>query len=134
MGVKAIAVWLNEHAYRTRAGATWGIGPIHAGRARFNVVDSRSRTRKAEVEHVTADAPIIIDPPVFERVQALLRQRNPRISPPRVVSGPILLTGLAFCATCSGGMTLRNAPRALTIVCAVSTRWSRTASPSWTTY
>jgi hypothetical protein len=60
------------------------------------------------VEHVTADAPIIIDPPVFERVQALLRQRNPRISPPRVVSGPILLTGLAYCATCSGGMTLRT--------------------------
>jgi site-specific DNA recombinase len=29
-GVKAIAVWLNEHGLRTRFGATWGIGPIHA--------------------------------------------------------------------------------------------------------
>jgi Recombinase zinc beta ribbon domain len=41
-------------------------------------------------------------------VQALLRQRNPRVTPPRVVSGPILLTGLANCATCSGAMTLRT--------------------------
>ena len=29
------------------------------------------------------------------------------MNPPRVVSGPILLTGLAYCATCSGAMTLR---------------------------
>lgn len=40
------------------------------------------------------------DPPVFERVQSLLKARNPRVSPPRMVTGPILLTGLAFCATC----------------------------------
>jgi len=25
MGVKSIAVWLNEHGYRTRGGATWGL-------------------------------------------------------------------------------------------------------------
>ena len=30
MGVKSIAVWLNTQGYRTRGGATWGIGPIHA--------------------------------------------------------------------------------------------------------
>jgi hypothetical protein len=29
-------------------------------------------------------------------------------SPPRTVSGPILLTGLAVCATSDGGMTLRT--------------------------
>jgi site-specific DNA recombinase len=28
--------------------------------------------------------------------------------PPRVVTGPILLTGIATCASCSGGMTLRT--------------------------
>jgi DNA invertase Pin-like site-specific DNA recombinase/uncharacterized coiled-coil protein SlyX len=116
MGIKAITVWLNEQGHRTRAGAAWGIGPIHtmlsntvyAGRARFNVVDSRTRTRKADAEHVTTDVPFIIDGPIFQRVQALLRQRNPRVTPPRVVSGPILLTGLAYCATCSGALTLRT--------------------------
>jgi DNA invertase Pin-like site-specific DNA recombinase len=115
-GIKAIASWLNANGYRTRSGATWAIGPLHvmltntvyAGVARFNITDARSRTRKSEAEHVTSPAPIIIDPPLFERVQALLKSRNPRVSPPRVVSGPILLTGLAHCATCSGAMTLRT--------------------------
>lgn len=80
---------------------------VYAGVARFNWVDSRSGTRKAETEHITAEVPIIIDPPIFGRVQSLLKARNPRVTPPRVVSRPILLTGLAYCATGSGAMTLR---------------------------
>ena len=116
MGVKRIAVWLNEHGYRTRTGANWGIGPIHAllshpvygGRMLFNKSDSRTGRRKAESEHVFADVPPIIDPAVFNDVQSLLKARNPKVTPPRTVSGPILLTGLAVCATCDGGMTLRT--------------------------
>lgn len=50
----------------------------------------------------------IIDPALFDAVQAALRARNPKAMPPRVVSGPILLTGLATCASCGGGMTLRT--------------------------
>ena len=41
-------------------------------------------------------------------VQASLKSRNPKILPPRVVTGPILLTGIATCAGCNGGMTLRT--------------------------
>jgi site-specific DNA recombinase len=116
MGVKSIADWLNRQGHRTRGGANWAIGPVHtmltntvyAGTGRFNRTESRTRARKSESEHVTAPSPIIIDRPVFERVQAQLKSRNPRISPPRVVSGPILLTGLAYCATCAGAMTLRT--------------------------
>ncbi|MFP3386695.1 zinc ribbon domain-containing protein, partial [Tritonibacter sp. SIMBA_163] len=44
----------------------------------------------------------------FEAVQSMLKVRNPKVTPPRVVTGPILLTGLATCATCQGGMTLRT--------------------------
>ena len=116
MGVKSIAVWLNTHGYRTRSGANWGVGTVHvmlsngvyAGVARFNKVNSRTRAHKAESEHVTADVPVIVEPPVFERVQALLKERNPRVTPPRIVSEPILLTGLAVCASCRGAMTLRS--------------------------
>ena len=55
-----------------------------------------------------ADAPAIIEPAVFEQVQRVLKARNPRVTPPRIVTGPILLTGLALCASCQGAMTLRT--------------------------
>ena len=116
MGIKSIAVWLNQRGYCTRKGATWGVGPIHsllrnpvyAGRMRFNRAEGRTGRVKDPSEHVFADVPAIIDPAMFERVQRLLKARNPRVTPPRVVTGPILLTWLAVCATCRGAMTLRT--------------------------
>ncbi len=116
MGVKAITVWLNNHGYRTRSGATWAIGPVHtmltntayAGELKFNKTDSKTRTRKVASEHIVVESPVIIEATTFEHVQSQLKERNPRINPPRTMTGPILLTGLAYCATCSGGMTLRT--------------------------
>ena len=75
---------------------------------RFNQSEARSRRRKSESEQIFANVPAIIEPRVFEHVQGLLKARNPRITPPRVVTGPVLLTGLAVCATCHGAMTLRT--------------------------
>jgi site-specific DNA recombinase len=51
---------------------------------------------------------VIIDPEVFHAVQKMLEARRPTRTPPRVVTGPTLLTGLARCETCGGGMTLRT--------------------------
>src|SRR4029079_11541030 len=67
-----------------------------------------SGRRKAASEQVVAEVPAIVEPQVFERVQSQLKARNPRVTAPRVVTGPILLTGLAVCATCRGAMTLRT--------------------------
>ena len=116
MGVKAVATWLNDKGYRTRQGGLWSIGtvhqlltnPVYGGRWRFNHVDSRTRRRKADSEHIFADAPAIILAVQFEQVQQLLKDRNPRVAPPRSVTGPILLTGLAFCSLCQGAMSLRT--------------------------
>ena len=138
MGVKAIVVWLNTRGYcrgaclaatnkcyRTRGGATWGVGPIHrmlgnpayTGKHHFNRVDRRTKRKKDEAEHVIIDVPAIITPDAFDQVQKLPprrlqaaangqpHERDPRVTPPRVVTGPILLTGLAFCASCGGAMT-----------------------------
>jgi DNA invertase Pin-like site-specific DNA recombinase len=116
MGIKTIVNWLNARGHRTRSGARWAVGPLHklltnpvyAGRMRFNRCEARTKRRKPESEYVSAEVPPVIDPAVFERVQDLLKARNPKVTPPRVVTGPILLTGLATCASCSGGMTLRT--------------------------
>lgn len=115
LGVKGITCWLNEHGHRTRNGGLWGLSrvhalltnPVYAGRLRFNRKDSKTHRIKAETEFVYCDAPAIIAANVFDGVQKRLAARNPKVAPPRVVSGPILLTGLAACATCGGAMTLR---------------------------
>lgn len=115
LGIKAITSWLNAQGYTTRTGGRWGTGrvhallsnPVYAGRLRFNVKNSKTYRRKRASEHIYCDAPAIISQGLFERVQALLMSRNPRVTPPRVVTGPTLLTGLAVCASCGGSMTLR---------------------------
>ncbi|MEA2758596.1 MAG: site-specific recombinase [Methylobacteriaceae bacterium] len=116
LGVKAAACWLNERGYRTRGGARWGIGPLHKiitrptykGEHRFNRIVHKTQEAKPETEQVPVTVDPIIDASTFEAVQAMLRARNPRVTPPRVVTGPILLTGIASCASCGGGMTLRT--------------------------
>ncbi len=116
MGIKGIVTWLNARGHRTRGGARWGVGqlhqlltnPVYAGKMRFNRQEARSRKQKPESEYITAQVPAIVEPEVFERVQQQLKARNPKVTPPRVTTGPILLTGLATCASCAGGMTLRT--------------------------
>lgn len=116
MGVKAVATWLNDNGYRTRRGSRWGVGPLHAiltrptykGLHRFNRKVWKTREDKPESEIITIDVPAIIEPARFDAVQKRLKSRNPKVTPPRVVTGPILLTGLASCASCGGGMTLRT--------------------------
>jgi len=116
LGVKEIVKWLNARGYRTRRGKTFSVGSLHklltntvyVGRWKFNKTSSKTGERKPDDEVVEIPVPAIIAPDVFERVQRQLHARNPKVTPPRVTTGPILLTGLAVCATCGGGMTLRT--------------------------
>ena len=120
LGVKGITVWLNEHGYRTRKGATFGVGPVHGiltnrcyatGKWPYGVRSSRTRELHDPSTIVEIDVPVIIPLDLFERVQARLAQNNPRVTPPRVVNGPTLLTGIAICATCKAGMTRTGTTR-----------------------
>ncbi len=116
MGVKSIVEHLNTHDYRTRRGNLWHVGPLHGlltnsvyrGEYVYNTVDSNTRLKRPEADHVTVRCPAIVDPRRFEAVQASLRSRNPKLSAPRVVTGPILLTGLLQCAKCGAAMTMRT--------------------------
>jgi site-specific DNA recombinase len=116
LGVKEIVKWLNVRGYRTRRGKSFGVGQIHRlltntvyiGRWKFNQASSKTGERKAETEVVEIPVPAIIERDAFEQVRSQLHARSPKGQPPRVTTGPILLTGLAVCATCRGGMTLRT--------------------------
>ncbi len=116
LGIKEIVKWLNARGYRTRRGMTFGVGSIYKlltntvyiGRWRFNQTSSKTRKRKPDEEIIEVPVPAIIDDHVFARVQQQLHARSPKVAAPRVTNGPILLTGLAVCATCRAGMMLRT--------------------------
>jgi site-specific DNA recombinase len=116
LGVKEVVKWLNRSGYRTRRGQSFGVSAVHKiltntiyiGECRFNVTSSRTRQRKPDVEVVKSAVPAIVEPHLFEQIQVQLRARSPRVMAPRLTTGPILLTGLAVCATCEGAMTLRT--------------------------
>ena len=77
------------------------------GEHEFN---KRSKTEelKPVSEIVTVPVPPIIDRETFDTVQKLLKARNPKVVPARVISGPTMLTGLIHCAKCGGAMTIRT--------------------------
>jgi DNA invertase Pin-like site-specific DNA recombinase len=114
LGVKETTKWLNSHGYRTRRGATFGVGPVHrilsdacyaTGRRPYGKRNSRNGGQHDPSTIIEIPAPVLIDLEVFQRTQAKLGQNNPRTTPPRVVNGPSLLTGIAVCASCGAGMT-----------------------------
>ena len=86
MGVKAVTSWLNEHGYRTRLGARWGIGQLHGiltratykGEHRFNRKIWKTRQAKPDADHVPVAVDPIIDAETFDAVQAALKSRNPK--------------------------------------------------------
>ena len=116
LGVKEIVKWLNGRGHRTRRGKSFGVGQLHKlltntvyiGRWKFNQTSSKTRRRKADEEVVEIPVPAIIELDTFGQVQRQLHARSPKRQAPRVTTGPILLTGLAVCATCRGGMMLRT--------------------------
>ena len=94
-GLKAIVSHLNERGV-TRRGRRFGVGslqdllttPTYSGRHYFNQTDSRTKKKRPRAEWIEVAVPAIIDPPTFDRMQAVFRARAPRITPPRVTNGP----------------------------------------------
>ena len=120
LGVKETTKWLNSHGYRTRRGSHFGVGPVHkiltnacyaTGLWPYGKRDSRNGGQHDPSTIVEIPVPALIEPEVFERTQAKLGQNNPRTTPPRVVNGPSLLTGIAVCASCGAGMTRTGTAR-----------------------
>lgn len=139
MGVKAIATWLNRHGYRTKRGGLFGVAAVHTiltnrayiGETTFNRRCSRTLREKPADQHIHGEVEPIVDATLFEWVQQALPTRSPKVVAPRVVTGPILLTGLASCS-CGAAMTLRTGTGAQGKVykyytCSASARQGKTA-------
>src|SRR5665213_455709 len=88
LGVKETTKWLNSHGYRTRRGATFGVGQVHriltdvcyaTGRRPYGKRNSRNGGQHDPSTIIEIPAPVLIDLEVFQRTQAKLGQNNPRI-------------------------------------------------------
>lgn len=62
---------------------------------RFNRKVWKTREAKPEAEQIAVAVDPIIDAATFDSVQPLLKAKNLRAMGPRVVTGPIFLTGIA---------------------------------------
>jgi site-specific DNA recombinase len=120
LGVKDVCKWLNARGHRTRLGAAFGVGPVHkiltnagyaTGKWPYGVRNNRTGVANDPASIVEIPIPPIIHFELFDQVQARLAANNPRVTAPRIVNGPILLTGLAVCATCGAGMTRTGTTR-----------------------
>ena len=120
LGIKETTKWLNDRGYRTRRGATFGIGPVHrilknacyaTGKWPYGRKNSRTGALHDPATIVEIDVPPIISIETFDMVQAKLARNNPKVTAPRIVNGPTLLTGLAVCASCGSGMTRTGTAR-----------------------
>ena len=117
LGIKKIVSWLNGRHYTYR-GKPFHVSNVdvvlrrttYMGTHYFNQTDSRTGERRPREEWVPMVVPAIIDEDTYQSIQARLGERNPRQTPPRVVSGPTLLTGIARCGCpgCHGAMTIRT--------------------------
>ncbi len=141
MGVKTITTWLNANRITTRDGGRWGIGAVHqvlirstyTGRREFNR-HGKGRKLNPASEIVIVDVPALIDQETFDAVQARMKARNLRVTPPPVVGGPTMLTGLIHCAKCGGAMTIRTGKsgRYRYYTCSTKARQGETGSTGMT--
>ena len=116
LGVESIANHLNLKGLRTATGGRWEVTDVrniltrrtYIGEHHFNARTWKTKERKPEAEHAIMATPPIMDKARVNTVQDHLRSRALQNTPPRVVSGRCLLTGICFCARCGGAMTLRT--------------------------
>ncbi len=121
LGVKHIAKWLNAQGYRTPENKPFYTSRVHtlltnetyAGQAWFNRIDSRTRRLRPRDEWVSLRVPAIVPEATFRRVQAMLKERRPDRTPPRITNSKVLLTGVATCEACGKPLMLTTGKKSI---------------------
>lgn len=114
MGVKDIASWLNRHGFRNKRGNAFFTSCVYriltretyAGVLHYNQCDSRARKPRPKEEWVAIAVPSIVTTEEFARVQTMLRAKRPNVTPTRITTSEVLLTGLARCECCGSMLML----------------------------
>ncbi|MBL6945069.1 MAG: recombinase family protein [Rhodospirillales bacterium] len=115
MGIKTLVGHLNAKGYHYRNRA-FRINEVHRilrsstymGLHYYNKKNAKTRKLRDPSEWITMEVPAIIEPDVYEAIQKQLEKRRPTVTPPRLTNGSMLMTGIATCPHCGGGMSLRT--------------------------
>jgi site-specific DNA recombinase len=114
--VNAVVNWLHSHGYSTRERCAWLIQTVNSILTRtiyggvhwFNTTNPKMQKPRPVAEHISVEVPVIIETERWKKVQSILRSKSPEISNPKIITGPILLTGLVRSESCGFAMTLRT--------------------------
>ena len=111
MGTKAIAAALNGEGVPSPGKTKWGRSRVHViltnevytgtltwGSGEFNKKSGLEPVR-AENSHES-----LVSKKLFKKIQQLMRSRSPKITSPRVVASPYLLSGIIKCGGCKKAM------------------------------
>ncbi|WP_442919035.1 recombinase family protein [Methylomonas sp. 11b] len=113
LGMKSIATHLNQQGVTMR-GRPWRTQKLHdllsdtlyMGEYYYNQYDSKRRKLKPKEDWIKVSVDPIIDESTFAKARGERAERAPGAVAPRLVSSPILLSGLLTCAECGSGMSL----------------------------
>lgn len=116
MGIKAIVDHLNAKGLRYRRNRLFRTNEVHRiltsstvmGLHYYNRKTARTGKLKDPSEWIAMTVPLIVEPDIYDAVQAHLKSRRPTVTPARLTNGAMLLTQIAKCLHCGGGMSLRT--------------------------
>ncbi len=116
MGIKAIVNHVNSKGLCYRNHRPFRVNEVHRilrsstymGLHHYNRKASKTGKAKDPKEWIAMDCPAIIEPDTFDKVQQHLNHRRPTVTAARLTNGAMLLTQIARCPHCGGGMTLRT--------------------------
>lgn len=114
LGVCKIAQELSDLKIPNRSGNPWSVQAVHTilrrttyvGRHPYRLFNPDGASEKnTELREITfMPCPAIIDRALFDKVQACLDDADAKITPARLTSGSLMLTGLLHCASCGAMM------------------------------
>lgn len=112
LGARGIGEWLGDRGYLIRnrqfnnSNVSGILGREHYLGRYFDKIVIDDGKPGSEAAWVTVKCPAIIDQVTFDSAAALRATRAPRVTAPRLVNGPTLLTNVGRCGICGSGMTI----------------------------